>query len=264
MTLRPQPSRFLRGGFFVLGFLLLPVLIVEGQFKYREAPGREDPERLDPAVSTRVWDWFLENRALGAFTLEGELIHRPAAGPSLTRKFRLEGEWSGGRETTRLSLFDSEDGTTVREIVREGDTWYRQNSTTGELTRLRPDQWNRPVFEELPVTWMDLLMPYLNWTPADYLGPGRFLGRPVHEFGLRNPDPASFPARVVITLDEDYAALLKAALYDDNGFRARQMRVTGFRQFDGQWMAGGFVWEDRRARSSIRLNVYLFFLTGEN
>jgi len=78
---------------------------------------------------------------------------------------------------------------------------------------------------------------------------------------LEQAGAGAMPEKVVVTIDEDYAALLQADLSDATGFRSRRMRIGGFRKFGDNWMASELVWENRRERSSIKLEVYSFINT---
>jgi hypothetical protein len=252
-----KPSRFLRAGFLVLPVLLLMPCGACAQFKFREPPNRQQPAALDEESGQQLWRWFLASRALGGFRLEGILTHRPAGAPSASRDFVLEGEWNPLSETTRITVLH--DGDPQRQATvkwENGETLV--TDPDGVARKLGGSDWNNGFIDGLPVTWMDLLMPYLRWETVRYAGPDRHLGRPAHRYELYPPDGDGFPARVTVTLDRDFAAILKVDLHDGDGFIARRMRVGGFRKFADQWMFSELNWEDRARRSSINLKVYSF------
>ena len=245
----------------MLGLLCSLPLLLEGQFKFREVPGRKDPARLSGSEPEAVWSAFQGGRQMGWFSIEGKLIYRPAGASSETHDFVLEGVWRAESEETRIRLLRGDKGSRSRTVLTcAGQTWILD----GERNRVKEivgEHWEEPIFEELPLTWMDLLMPYLRSERFAYLGPDRFLGRPAHRFEIGQSDSRSLPERVVVTLDEDYAALLQADLFYSSGFRSRRMRIGGFRKFGENWMASELVWENRRERSSIKLEVYSFMNT---
>ncbi|MFO7724484.1 MAG: hypothetical protein R6V45_02960 [Oceanipulchritudo sp.] len=261
MRLFNQLSRLRRGSFFMFSLCCFLPVLLEGQFKFREAPGRQDPSPLSGSEPDAVWEAFHEGRQMGSFSIEGRLVHRPAGASSESYDFTLEGDWGADYEHTRIRLLDGSGTARSKAVLtRSGRTWILdgEGNKKKEITEAR---WGEAIFEELPLTWMDLLMPYLRSERASYLGPDRFLGRPAHRFEIERADGDGFPKRAVVTLDEDYAALLQTDLLDEAGFRRKRMRIGGFRKFGEDWMASELVWENRRERSSIKLNVYSFLNT---
>lgn len=254
-----------RSGLFCVLFLCATGPSLDAQFKFREPPNRQQPEALSTEAGELVWEWFLWNREIGRFAIEGSLIYRPSGSASREFQMRLEGNWSGPCHATSITL--SGPGLSpVRKDVEVCDEKVTVMDTGEEGEPMRVTLGNAdlsgPVFEGLPFTWNDLLMPYLRWAPPEYVGPVRFLGRPAHKFALRNPNGDAFPARVIVTVDEDYAALLEAEMVDRDGFVAKRMRVDGFRKFGEEWMFSGLTWENRRERASVRLKVYSFKSTN--
>ena len=61
------------------------------------------------------------------------------------------------------------------------------------------------------------------------------------------------PVMAVVTLDEDYAALLKVELKDDADNRYQTIRIGGFKQLAGRWVFSELFWENRKTRDSIKL-----------
>mgnify|MGYP006296417015 FL=1 len=62
------------------------------------------------------------------------------------------------------------------------------------------------------------------------------------------------------SLDEDYAAILRIDVFTTPESRTARVRVGGFREFSSGWMFSSLVWENRRTRESIRLEVDGFSL----
>jgi hypothetical protein len=261
MPLFDRPSRLFRGGFLLLVCALtaLPLSSI-AQFKFREPPNRQQPSALDDAAGQELWQWFLAGRAIGQFRIEGALTYRPAGAASVSRDLVLEGDWTRAAERTRITLGDADNARTWR-VERTQAEAPCITAPDGTTTTLGGDDWNRAFSDDLPFSWTDLLMPYLRWNEVAYEGPDRHLGRPAHRFRLYRPDGDNFPAAVVVTLDHDFAALLKVDLLDHSGFTARRVRVGGFKKFGDDWMFSELHWEDRAARSSVTLRVYSFFIT---
>lgn len=210
-----------------------------------------------------MWSVFLHNRPVGLFVIEGSLVLRPAQAASTAFSFALTGEWYPGNECTRVILGAPGKEPLEREVAFRKGRWILPDQGADDASGPYPGvgEMNERIHGDLPFTWMDLLMPYLQWPDIRYAGPGRHLGRPAQTYELRNPDPDAFPFRVVVSLDEDFAAILASDFYDADGFLSRRMRVAGFKRFDGQWMFSQISWEDRKARSSVRLEVYSFSTT---
>ncbi|MEX0325265.1 MAG: hypothetical protein AB3N33_04165 [Puniceicoccaceae bacterium] len=256
---------FYRGRFFCV--LLLATLIavppLGAQFKFREPPNRQNPDALEEREGDRVWEQFLVNRHIGSFQLEGVLVYRPGRAPSRTYKLQLSGNWQNGSELTRVALTGEDGQHEDKSVLLEGGRTFLvndQDSRCTEPVAVESGQLDEPIFESLPFTWADLLMPFLNWDNANYEGPDRYLGRPAHRFSLLNPEPQSFPVRVVVTVDEDYAALLKADFHDGDDVRVKRLRIGGFKQFDNEWMFSELTWSNRPQRESVTLRVRSFKL----
>ena len=256
MKLSLTLPRLFRGSFFYIFLGSLLCLPAHAQFKFREPPNRQDPGALDSNNGMMLWSWFLQSRAVGSFALEGELVFRPAGAPSVSYDYMLEGNWTPAFERTRLTITDGERELLASEVhSTDGGTVVSNYQTE---TPPVPVDWGAPLLENLPFSWFDLLMPYLHWQDVQYLGPDRYLGRPAHGFQLVNPVKDAVPSNVVVTLDEDYAAVLKVEMYGNGLEVIKRMRVGGFRKFGDEWMVSSLTWEDRSARSSVRLNVYSF------
>ncbi|MGC9449868.1 MAG: hypothetical protein ACP5I4_00355 [Oceanipulchritudo sp.] len=267
MNFRNSPSRLLRGGLFsfVLPFLLLLLSsnASHAQFKFREAPNREDPSVLSEEDGERVWHAFLLGREVGRFALSGTLVHRPPDRSSESYGFHLDGNWSFAGERSTITLKPINGRPIVREsvVLPEGVFLPAEDDAGNRvMERLSTEQLHEPFMDLLPVTWQDLLMPYLHWERRVYLGPERHLGRPAHRFALFNPEKEAFPSKVVVTVDEDYAALLKASLFDFDGNLVKRVRVGGFGKFAGEWMFNEINWELRPTRESLKLVVDSFSL----
>ncbi len=255
-------SRFAWGRFFYAAMMVLVLLgpatsTLNAQFKFRQPPNRQDPSALGKRDQAFVWNQFVGNRNLGPFTLAGSLVYRPASEPSRSYQFTLKADWNQQRQSSSLELVHPDGTVTETGVVISGSKAYRA-LPDGSLQPLAPERLVEPIVAGLPFTWNDLLMPYLTWQDVEYEGPDRYLGRPAHRYALSNPDPEGFPARVVVTLDEDYAALLRGSLYDADGEVVKRIRVGGFRQYGDEWMFSSLYWEDRASRSSVRLSVDSF------
>ncbi|NDV62525.1 hypothetical protein G0Q06_08690 [Puniceicoccales bacterium CK1056] len=256
MNLSPKPFRIIRSGFFYLVLVLVLSPALKGQFKFREPPNRQLPDSLNESVGQDFWEWFLYNRAAGVFEIGGILTHRPAGASSVTYNFLMQGDWQTDLQDTSITLTDESGETTSRHVIKEG-LQTRMINSDKEIF-LDEGNWREPVIHGFPITWMDLLMPYYDWEDVVYLGPDRYLGRPAHRYSLANPDPEALPAKVIVTLDADYAAVLKAELLDGKDSIIKRMRVGGIKKFEDNWMFSELNWENRRQRSSIRLKVYSY------
>lgn len=247
-----------------LSFLLLfsvglPLDLV-AQFKFREPPNRQAPASLDATGGTLLWRQFINARQNISFRLFGEVAHRPAERPSTSYEISLQAEWGRTLEETWITL-KLPTGEALQRSVRSAEDVAEieyMDPSSGAWVPLRGIALAEAIFAPLPLTWQDLMMPFLKWEPVIYLGPKRSIGRPAHVFRLRNPDVDASLAYVDVVLDEDFAALLEATFHATDGTMLQRLRVTGFKEFPNGWMFSGLVWEDRAKRSSTRLEVLQF------
>ena len=263
MRWRKNASRLLRtfrGGlcFFIPWVFFVSELAA--QFKFREPPNRQLPDTLDRWEGADLWQQFLLARHQGIFTLEGDLSYRPADRPSTQFTLSLEADWNDHQEET-LIVLQSPSGERhrrwVRAVINVAEIQYKL-SETGNWIPLEGMALGDSIFPDVPLTWQDLLMPFLKWESVLYLGPQRAIGRPAHAFRLTNPNPGVEPAEVEVVIDEDFAALLEVRFFDLSRNLKKRLRVTGFKEFDGGWLFSALVWENRSDRSSTRLEVFRF------
>ncbi|MEX0323380.1 MAG: hypothetical protein AB3N63_14560 [Puniceicoccaceae bacterium] len=264
MSISGNLSRTNRGRFFcvlTLGFIVLsmgPAALA--QFKFRKPPNRQLPSALDERSGEFVWQQFLWNRAIGKFNLSGSLVYRPARDKSRSYSINLDANWKTDSEETAISLAGSLDDVIQRTVVVDEDRKFflRDSDCSQCLVELTREEQQDSISDELPITWFDLLMPYLYWGQPEYLGPERYIGRPAHRYALYNLDSDAGIQKVVVTLDEDYAAILKSDSFDVDDKLVKRMRVAGFKQFASEWMFSELYWENRSTRDSLRLSVKTF------
>lgn len=255
--------RLIRGG---LCFALLLTLArphdLAAQFKFREPPNRQLPSALDRDGGERLWQQFLQARRDIRFRMEGGLVHRPSDSASTSYALTLQADWGPDFEETRILLrLPSGESLeqTIRARVDVAELEYME-ALSGDWRPLGEIALGQAIFPSLPLTWQDLMMPFLKWEPVTYLGPRRTIGRPAQAFRLSNPVKDVSPAFVDVVLDEDFAALLEATFHSHDGTLLKRLRVTGFKEFPSGWLFSGLVWEDRADRSSTRLEVQHFAL----
>jgi hypothetical protein len=239
--------RMMRSRLFCLlllgGILSSPQGPLEAQFKFRETPNQELPDRLNAAAGEALWEAFMAQRTSGPFRIAGTLVDRPRGAPSIFYGLVISGDWNPQAETTRIELFRDNAAPVIREV------------STDAVARLDNTSRDEPLLPQLPLSPWDVVMPYLYWENRHYAGPDRFLGRPVHAFELRAPDGwGGDYTRVLVTLDEDFAALLRAEFYRD-GKRVERLRIGGFKQFPQGWSFSELIWEHREERRSLKWRI---------
>lgn len=254
------PFRFPWNGLLVFLLLALCGPDLAAQFKFREPTGRVDPDPLSNMEGMALWNAFQHNRAAGTFSIKGLLVFRPPLAASVDYTVRLDADWRVDHESTRVRISGQDEKVTDVELRRSAEQAILVDYS-GEAPDCRDfdeSLWQNVIHDGLPFTWTDLMMPYLQWETITYLGPVRYLGRPAHRYELLDTSRDPFPARAVVTLDEDYAAMLRVDLFDAGGSLVQRLRVGGFRKFGDEWMFSELNWEDRATRSSTRLEVSTF------
>ena len=268
LSILPSLYRIFRDRLFCRSILLLLASVALlpassfGQFKFREPPNRQTPDALSGYDEQRIWLDFLSARYLGKFSLNGTLKYRPARKASTSYDFQLKGNWNSKEQLSELKLSRLNEPSFEKTVtIRDGEVFVLEKN--GELideVPLKDDALTIPLTKGLPFTWTDLLMPYLKWKNVTYLGPDRYLGRPAHRFVLTNEDTIDTASKVIVTLDEDYAVLLKSDVLDKDDNVLKRIRVGGFKQFNDEWMFSELYWEQRQSRESVRLKVSDFIL----
>ena len=235
---------------------------VHAQFKFRQTPNRQDPGALSLFEEKLLWNDFLQARSVGKFLLTGSLRYRPSGSPSTAYEFTLDGDWNSFRHHSRLRMSDERGTEFSREIVIRDNAAFLIETTDGCQREVAIDgeDLSAPLIQNLPFTWNDILMPYLSWTDVVYIGPDRYLGRPAHKYIITNDSQEAPISSVVVTLDEDYAVILKSDVLDIDDNVLKRIRVSGFKQFGDEWMFSELVWEHRRSRDSVVLKVTGFDL----
>lgn len=220
------------------------------------------PDSLNVYDENRLWSDFINARYLGKFSLVGSLKYRPAREASRLYDFQMDGDWNPGEQVSELKLSRYNGETITRKVaIREASVvLIGQAQDKTEESVIDPHELAKPLVDGLPFTWNDMLMPYLKWSSVTYLGPVRFMGRPAHRYVLINDDPLAEESRVIVTLDEDFAVLLKSDVLDKDDNVLKRIRVSGFKQFNDEWMFSELVWEHRSSRESVLLKVSDFSL----
>ena len=190
------------------------------------------------------------------------MSYRPAGRSSTEYDFLLEGDWNSKRHLSSLQLTDQDGVEFFKQVLVRDDTAYLVEDDNGcqRESVINQNGMSAPLVDSLPFTWDDILMPYLQWDKVVYIGPERYLGRPAHKYVITNEDPAASISKVIVTLDEDYAVLLKSDVFNKDDTLAKRVRVSGFKQFGNEWMFSELVWEHRLSRDSVRLKVSGFQL----
>lgn len=242
----------------ILALILAGLLVstASAQFKFRKPPNRQDPDALSAFDEQRIWDQFLASRALGRFSLRGFLVYRPARSKSTTLAMRLSGDWATTEQVSDMLLIDQKGKETNRTIKLSNGVPVMEESCANSVPQ--NEGMHSTLVDSLPFTWDDILMPFLQWTNIEYIGPDRYIGRPAHRFALINDEAGELPAKVIVTLDEDFAAMLKAEFINENDKIYKRIRIGGFKQFASGWMFSELYWEDRVKRESVRLEVDAF------
>jgi hypothetical protein len=86
-------------------------------------------------------------------------------------------------------------------------------------------------------TFYDLALPYLRWPDPKLVGEERSRGRDCHLVEVTGTNQPY--ARVKLWIDKEYAALLRAEAFNENGDPVRRFSVSSFRKVDDIWIPGG-------------------------
>lgn len=236
-------------------------------------PGRGPaPERLDsinPDAGYQVLEALRNARYDGDYIFKFELRHMPRRGQSTLYRGTLFGTWNDAGNQTRIDLDPRPLGV---ETTKNGEDRLRllmQNGTNPWVVRLSEssksiDQLNQeslyePLIPGITITPFDLLMPFLYWENASYEGPKRIKGRPAHQFLLSPPadlvDVERGFEQVRIAVDEDYLALLRVDLLDENANVIKSYRILNFKKVSGEWIVKSIDLVDHITREKTRFHI---------
>ena len=95
---------------------------------------------------------------------------------------------------------------------------------------------NQPVMEKVTLTYFDLLAPYLYWNHFTYLGPDQIKARPTQNFQFLSPTPDDGVEAVTVTLDDEFRAILKTSVVDQDGNELKSMELVSFKKTEGQYI----------------------------
>lgn len=243
--------------------VLLPVTQLHAQGSPSTRGGRQPqlPKPVNEAEGRQIIERFRAQRLSGDFFFVFELVQMPRRGPEKAYAGLMWGTWTNEGPLTRVAVWEPEQREqTMRQfIILSGRTpraWV--NQPDGSVRELDEAQMIEPLLPDLLYTPFDLAMPFVYWD-ASYIGPDRVRGRRAQIFLMSAPEAvrAVRPQwdQVLIALDDEFNALLRAEIVDAGRQVLRSFRIRSFKEVSGQYIIKGVDLVDEVSREKTRFEV---------
>lgn len=245
---------------------LLPLLVTA-------QPGpRTSSSRMD-SFSAEAADALLQAmraaRFGGDFIFEFELRHFPRRGETVLYRGTLFGTWNNSVSQTRIQIDGSpvgeipsaENARELRLLIQNGESpWVvRWDHAEKRAVKLEGDALFEPVVPGFTYTPFDLQMPFLHWQTYEYLGADRVKGRPAHLFFMEAPESLKETRPdlkgVRLAIDEDYLALLRVEMINQDDAVTKSFRILNFKKVDEEWIVKSIDLVEEESRDKTRFRV---------
>lgn len=262
VLLRPFPFR-LSLLLAVLALPLLPLPEAAAQ-THPSGPGGRRPQpakSVSEAQGRKIIERFRSHRLQGDFFFQFELVQLPRRGAEIPFEGLMWGTWTEQGPLTRVALWEpgAREGTLRQFLILSGQqprAW--QTLPDGSVEELPQGKMIDPLVPQLLYTPFDLAMPFVYWD-ATYIGPDRVRGRRAQTFLMSAPDEVrqSRPQwdYVMIALDDEYDALLRAEVVNSDNLPLRSFRIRSFKEIGGQYIIRGIDLVDEEVRDKTRFEV---------
>jgi len=241
--------------------LCLPAL-APGQRPGR--PGVAEVPELTPAQARERLEAFRMQRLAGDYVLYFDLVHLPRRGEEREWTGILWGTWTPAGPRTRILIQESQAGGLMKAPLQllvqggpEPRVWKLERRD--EVERLTGEALRMPVLEGIEYTPFELVMPFNWWEDYEYAGPARVLGWPAQRFRMAAPDGgagmAPDVASVLLTLHDDYNALMRAEAIGAAGEPLRSFRIRSFQKIGEQYIVKTIDFVDEQSGDKTRFEV---------
>ncbi len=265
VTMLPLPCR-LRASLGLLIALcmtgLLSPLDLLAQRPGERGRGVPDVREIDARSGAELLDDFRAQRLQGDFVFRFDLVYLPRRDDAKTYDGMMWGTWTDAGPCTRVAIWNPEQPADVllQLLIQGGPNpvvWRSERG--GQPIRLEASEWEQPLLPPMPYSPFDLLMPFIYWQDAHYLGSERLRGRPAHRFRIHADQAAvaeEMVAAVDLSLDARFNALLGADMLDQDGNPIRSLRVQSFRMVNDQYIVKSIDLTDEQSRDRARFQVW--------
>ena len=169
--------------------------------------------------------------------------------------------WGSNLPEGPVSLLKLNDASAHEFYLRNGPEGFisTRNAQARQWNRLPELDWLRETAEGFMVTPFDLMMPYIYWNDWEYDGVTKIRGRIAHSFFMIAPEdfrgnPENLGG-VLVYLDEDFNAMLKAEYLDGEGNTIKTFRLLDLKKVDGIWLPKTIDFMDEKSRNKTRFRI---------
>ncbi len=256
---------------FVLGLTCLVLGELVGQPPSRRL-GEIRVNEIDQEEGVRRIESFRNSRLRGDYIFDFELRYMPRSGEDEVYLGSLSGTWNDIGPVTRMDVTvtnteSPEVGGEALEamksfqlLVQNGrERWVERRINGGPIEVVESADLFEPVLPGLTYSAFDLQMPFIFWDEFAYEGSQRVKGRPAHLFLMYPPDkvkaanPNLYAVRMA--LDNDYNALLRVELINQEDTVYKSFRVLNFKKVSEEWIIKTIDLVNDLDRDKTRLRV---------
>lgn len=205
---------------------------------------------------------FRNFRYSGDICLNFSLINVPCGGRQEVYTGTLWGSWNNQGPVTRVELTPPPHlgQPPLRLLIQNGPNaqiWYL--GPDSKIYPLPPEDWFKPLFNNIVYTAFDLSLSFLFWPEFTYEGPQKVKGR-VAQLFVMIPPPHLVQANpnlggMHIAMDMEYNVLLEADMLNCEGASLRSTRLNSFKKVNGEYIIKQFDVVNNLNRDKTRFEV---------
>lgn len=213
---------------------------------------------IDPEEGRQRMAGFRQMWVIGDFSLKYSLQYIPRRGK---RSEILGTLWTSNGNDGPVSQISIHGAAESQLYLRNGPfaSVFQKKKTSSEWVELGTDEWFESIDPQVTLTPFDLMMPYIYWPDWTYEGVTKIRGRVAHAFLMEAPEtlngnPIGLHG-VVVFLDEDFNALLKADYVSEDEGVLKSFRLLDLKKVNEVWLPKTVDFLNEETRDKTRLVI---------
>lgn len=220
---------------------------------------RIQADELETNEATEFLENFRSLRFASDFIWVAELEYMPKRGKTKRFDCLYYGTWHNNAHKVRLIFLPNEENPVrVEYLLISGKEPQAWKLIEGEVSKLSKEEWFIPFTQNSIYRPFDILMPFLHWEDANYVGPDKEKSRPVQVFDISPPSEQivkNMPESVKISIDDDYNAMV-ACRYFINGEIEKEFKIISYKKVQDQWIIKSTDLRDNTTKDKTRLRIF--------